>query len=236
MELIDRQAEQQGRVLKEIVVEYPSYNTYPEYEGKPYFSIKYTENGQEFIGYGTYKPEVLSEYLKEYFMSSAQTDLIAKIQNGIKATDVDDIYFCGMRNGMRWCISLIDGKEPLYENCPSAQPEPRWIPCSERLPETRVEVLICYREWQQYIKRYVYTIVNGWYARKYSVKENVFNEWEDILTDCDYKEDEDEFYIPEGWYEYTTQGNSDLMNWFINAEVIAWMPLPEPYREDGEKE
>lgn len=106
--------------------------------------------------------------------------------------------------------------------------EPHWIPCSERLPENRVDVLICYREWQKYAKRYVYTIVNGWYARKYSVKENVFSEWE---MDSDYKEDEDEFYIPEGWYEFTTQGNADLMNWYINAEVVAWMPLPEPYKE-----
>ena len=67
--------EQHGRVFKGIVVEYPSYNTYPEYIGKPYFSIKYTENGQEFIGYGTHNPEVLSEYLKEYFMPFAQPDL-----------------------------------------------------------------------------------------------------------------------------------------------------------------
>lgn len=66
--------QQHRRVFQEIVVEYLSYNTYPEYEGKPYFSIKYTENGQEFIGYGTYKPEVLSEYLKEYFMPSAQPE------------------------------------------------------------------------------------------------------------------------------------------------------------------
>ena len=62
-------------VFQGIVVEYPSISAYPEYEGKPYFSIKYTENGQEFIGYGTYKPEVLSEYLKEYFMSPAQPNL-----------------------------------------------------------------------------------------------------------------------------------------------------------------
>ena len=53
----------------------------------------------------------------------AQYDLITKIQNGIKVTDADDVYSCGMRNGMRWCLSLIDGKEPLYENCPSAQPK-----------------------------------------------------------------------------------------------------------------
>lgn len=79
---------QHGRIFQEIVVEHPSISTYTEYEGKPYFSIKYTENGQEFIGYGTYKPEVLSGYLKDYFM-------------------------------------------------PSAQPEPKWIPCSERLPEKK---------------------------------------------------------------------------------------------------
>ena len=60
------------RIFQGIVVEYPSISTYPEYEGKPYFSIKYTEDGQDFIGYGTYKPEVLSEYLKKYFIPSAQ--------------------------------------------------------------------------------------------------------------------------------------------------------------------
>lgn len=68
--------QQHGRIFREIVVEYPSYCTYPEYKGKPYFSIKYTENGQEFIGYGTYKPEVLSKYLKEYFMPPAQPERI----------------------------------------------------------------------------------------------------------------------------------------------------------------
>ena len=64
-----------ARVFQGIIVEYPSISAYSEYEGKPYFSIKYTENGQEFIGYGTYKPEVLSEFLKEYFMPPAQPNL-----------------------------------------------------------------------------------------------------------------------------------------------------------------
>ena len=120
------------------------------------------------------------------------------------------------------------GLEPsqYIEIIPSAQQEQRWIPCSERLPENRVCVIVCFREWQQYANRYIYSIVTGWYARKHSVRENVFCEWE---ADCDYDEDEDEYYILEGWYEFTTQGNADLMNWHINAEVVAWMPLPEPY-------
>lgn len=64
------------RTFVELIVEYldPEVCAYKEFKGKPYFSIKYMENGQEFIGYGTYKPEVLSEYLKEYFMPSAQPE------------------------------------------------------------------------------------------------------------------------------------------------------------------
>lgn len=59
-------------------------------------------------------------------LPSAETDLIAKIQIGINATNTNDSYSCGMRNGMRLCMSLVDDKEPLFENCPSAQPDPEW--------------------------------------------------------------------------------------------------------------
>ena len=41
--------------------------TYPEYRGKPYYSIHYLENGEEFVGYSTYNPDVLSSYLRTYF-------------------------------------------------------------------------------------------------------------------------------------------------------------------------
>ena len=60
-----------GRKFEEIVVEYPPAElcAYPEYRGKPYFSIKYEENGEHIIGFGTYKPEVLSRYLQEYFIA-----------------------------------------------------------------------------------------------------------------------------------------------------------------------
>ena len=65
------------REFKEIVVEYPPEDlcTYPEYKGKPYFSIKYKEGNDYFIGYGTYKPQVLSRYLKDYFMTTTTNNL-----------------------------------------------------------------------------------------------------------------------------------------------------------------
>lgn len=54
-----------------IEVSYPSPDIccYPEYKGKPYFEIKFKEDEQYIIGFGTYNPEVLSRYIKEYFIN-----------------------------------------------------------------------------------------------------------------------------------------------------------------------
>lgn len=62
------------RTFVELVVEYrdPELCAYKEYKGKPYYSIKYIENGETYVGYGTYNPKVLSRYLSEYFISSTQ--------------------------------------------------------------------------------------------------------------------------------------------------------------------
>jgi hypothetical protein len=42
-------------------------------------------------------------------------NLVRMIEFGITATNSRDAYSLGMRNGMRWCKSLIDGVEPKYE-------------------------------------------------------------------------------------------------------------------------
>lgn len=46
--------------------------TYPEYKGKPYYSILYEENGQRFEGFSSYSLEVLSSYLREYFFEDKE--------------------------------------------------------------------------------------------------------------------------------------------------------------------
>lgn len=67
--------EESTRTFVELVVRYPDPElcAYKEYKGKPYYSIKYIENGETHVRYGTYNPEVLSQYLK-CFMPSAQPD------------------------------------------------------------------------------------------------------------------------------------------------------------------
>ena len=42
-------------------------------------------------------------------------DILEKIDFAIKATDSNDDYGRGMRNGMRYVKYLIDGKEPQFE-------------------------------------------------------------------------------------------------------------------------
>ena len=76
------------------------------------------------------------------------------------------------------------------EELPSAQPEQRWIPCSERLPKVRQWVLCQCRAGIIDVLR---------------------------LTDdgC--------------WYR---KSNEIYMSGF----VLAWMPLPEPYREERTEE
>lgn len=84
------QKAREDRQFEEIVVEYPPADlcTYPEYAGKPYFGIKYIENGETFVGFGTYNPDVLTRYLKEYFLPKKGNWISRHIIYGDKTLDV----------------------------------------------------------------------------------------------------------------------------------------------------
>lgn len=43
--------------------------------------------------------------------------LFESLDNAIKVTDMDDGYSRGFRNGLRYAKSLIDGKDPIFEEC-----------------------------------------------------------------------------------------------------------------------
>jgi len=72
---------------------------------------------------------------------------------------------------------------------PTIQPEPQWIPVSERLPSD-----------------------GTW---------NIFTDGKNISVER-YKADAIDHFFPNG-------------RWFQLEDVIAWMPLPEPYK-GGEKD
>ena len=96
-------------------------------------------------------------------------------------------------------------------NLPSAQPEQRWIPCSERLPEDIRPVIVTWKNTDP--KSYYQYIVGKHFTG----------------TAC-YKNGK--WY----WYSSTTEdmlaeyGRYDSEEFDEAIECIAWMPLPEPYK------
>ena len=99
-----------------------------------------------------------------------------------------------------------DGTSPLGDkvlgNVPSAQPEQRWIPCSERLPGVGTYVLVS--------------------KKPLSFRSNLPNVCM-AHRSCDPRSGKEEW-------------NDMLFGKLEDDDVLAWMPLPEPYRKTGGNE
>ena len=114
---------------------------------------------------------------------------------------IDAVYFEENDKRERKAIECFIGS---LKNMPSAQPEQQWIPCSERLPEEDF--------WsgrgRQFSEHVLVTIVN---------RGNDDERFTDIAQTVD------------GIWQlsHDVDGDCSLPNW---CEVIAWMPLPEPYK------
>ena len=68
-------------------------------------------------------------------------------------------------------------------------------------------------------KRY---ICDGSYAKRFT--EQTWNNSRDIA--CEYREEDDEYYLLEGWYEVIKNWD-DYNSIVISDFVTHWMPLPE---------
>lgn len=83
--------------------------------------------------------------------------------------------------------------------------EPKWIPVSERLPDDRKDCIVTFKDG---------CVDTMYYA-----------------SDL-YKVDDYDFYAKKGkagWYDYDSE-----WGYYSRDDVVAWMPLPEPYKENEE--
>lgn len=96
-----------------------------------------------------------------------------------------------------------------------------WISVGERLPESGVHCLLCCDikcidgTHRQYV-------CDGYHAERWKEKCSNFDD------DCavEYNEEDDEYYLCEGWYEVIKNWD-DYTSIAIADTITHWMPLPE---------
>lgn len=86
---------------------------------------------------------------------------------------------------------------------------PMWIPVSERLPNDRDWYLGIFKEPD-----------TGWINP--------------LPFICDYVGSETKATTKEHWILRGFTDRDEHIDYYFNLECVAWMPLPEPYREDIE--
>ena len=203
-----------ARKFEGIEVTYPPEDAcaYPEYKGKPYFGIRYKENGEEMIGYGTYNPEILSQYLKDYFISTTKNDLVVDAVSRKELLKIYEDRFLELQKlkhlkdnkgaedrqmGINYCINIL---KELSSVTPQ---ESRWIPMVRREPTDE--------EKAEYLAQ------NG-EELGYMLENEMPLNGQEVLVSVGEVVSEDIF--DEEFFNFES---NDIEN------VDAWMPLPKAY-------
>ena len=116
--------------------------------------------------------------------------------------------------------------EDEIEDMPTIQPEPHWIPVTERLPENEVNVIITVEHRPVGRKSYRRVVRAFHEDGTWSDIRSAYS-WDDDSWD-DYVDEDGNFLIPEGWFEAIDYHGEFCA---VDDFVIAWMPLPEPFKE-----
>lgn len=107
-----------------------------------------------------------------------------------------------------------------------------WILCSEKMPPVETEVFILARRKFK-DGSYSYTTTMAMYEDGTVSECDSCWMWEGI--DGEYDEENDCYILPEGWWESRKYNPTDVTNFAVDDEVIAWQPMPPEYKESGER-
>jgi hypothetical protein len=94
-----------------------------------------------------------------------------------------------------------------------------WIRVKDKLPDGKV--IACYKNRSGKVRR-----IMAEYFHRYTIESSMDDGVED-----EYCEDNDNYYIVEGWYEIIDNWEDWGSVRVTEGEVTHWMPLPEPPKE-----
>lgn len=112
----------------------------------------------------------------------------------------------------------------MVEDFPAADVAgaPQWISVEDKLPDAETEVLaVCNRNGFRFVCPAIYE--NGTVLTQDSMWS-----WYDLDNYGTYSEENDDYVIPEGWWENRQFTPDDVYNSPVDCPVTHWMPLPAP--------
>lgn len=96
-----------------------------------------------------------------------------------------------------------------------------WVEVKDGLPKAENEVLaLCDRNGFQFVCPAIYE--DG----SVLAQDSMWN-WNDLYNYGTYSEEDNDYYVPEGWWENRQFTPDDVYNNPIDCEVTRWMELPD---------
>lgn len=129
-----------------------------------------------------------------------------------------------MKNKDKALNMLVDSfayQSELEENVKIAikiASKPDWIKCSDKLPED-LSPKLSFGMNDNNKER----ILRAIFVPKFTISEEESN----FNGDCDLNEEREEYFWPQGWYEWN---ELEDIHWRVSFEITHWMDLPDsPY-------
>lgn len=131
-------------------------------------------------------------------------------------------------NGIRRALGFNVGQIEEALRAVPAVYVPQWISVKDKLPEVETEVLVaCDRNGYRFVCPAIYedgTVLT---------QDSIWN-WYELENYGTYSEENDDYFVPEGWWENRQFTPDDIYNSPVDCAVTHWMPLPEPPKGDAD--
>jgi hypothetical protein len=155
---------------------------------------------------------------------------VAELVKSLRLCDSASCTGCALY-GFYDCGSIInpqaaDMLEKLAAEKGTQKPEWISVKGEDELPKNEQEVLIyCNRGGFRFVCPAIYE--DGTML----TQDSRWN-WNDIEEYGTYSEENDDYFVPKGWWENRQFTPDDVYNCPVDCEVTHWMPLPKPPKEE----